>query len=123
MIPAGTRVYIATEPVDLRRSFDGLAATTLERLGRDPRDGGLFVFANRRGNQVRVLFRDPHGWCILAKRLDRGRFRSRQVEDGRVWFETDAQALLRFLDDIVPSSRGRPTARAGATRTLSVVQP
>lgn len=123
MIPAGTRVYIATEPADLRRSFDGLAATTLERLGRDPREGGLFVFTNRRGNQVRVLFRDPQGWCILAKRLDRGRFRSPKVEDGRVSWETDAQTLLRFLDDIVPPSReSRSNTKRAASRTLTVVQ-
>ena len=123
MIPAGTRVYIATEPADLRRSFDGLAATTLERLGRDPCEGGLFVFTNRRGNQVRVLFRDPHGWCILAKRLDRGRFRTLSVEEGRVCLETDAPALLRFLDDIVsPSRGGRRAPRTRAARTLTVVQ-
>lgn len=122
MIPAGTRVYIATAPADLRRSFDGLAATALERLGRDPREGGLFVFTNRRGNQVRVLFRDPHGWCILAKRLDRGRFRTPRVEAGGVCMEMDAPALLRFLDDIVvPSPGGRRPPR-GAARVLTVVQ-
>lgn len=120
MIPAGTRVYIATEPADLRRSFDGLAATTLERLGRDPGEGGLFVFMNRRGNQVRVLFRDPHGWCILAKRLDRGRFRARAFEEGCPCWETNAQALLQFLDDIVAPSRGG--SRSRAKRALTIVQ-
>lgn len=125
MIPTGTRVYFATEPADLRRSFDGLAATTLERLGRDPRDGGLFVFFNRRGNQVRVLFRDPQGWCILAKRLDEGRFRPPRVEDGRVCWETDAQTLLRCLDDVLPPARrGRRRTRApGTPGQLKVVQP
>ena len=125
MIPAGTRVYFATEPADLRRSFDGLAATTLERLGRDPREGGLFVFLNRRGNQVRVLFRDPQGWCILAKRLDKGRFRPPRVEDGQVCWETDPQTLLRRLDDIMPAARRarRGQHPPGTSRQLTVVQP
>lgn len=113
MIPAGTRVFFATEPVDLRRSFDGLAATALSRLGVDPREGGLFVFLNRRGTQVRVLFRDPQGWCILAKRLDGARFRRPRVEAGRISWETDTQTVLRFLDDVVPSAT---RSRAGCQR-------
>lgn len=122
MIPTGTRVYFATAPADLRRSFDGLAATALDKLTRDPREGGLFVFLNRRGNQVRVLFKDPHGWCILAKRLDGGRFRAPRVEDGQICWETDAQDLLRFLDDIVPPARGRGR-RSKRMPRLQIVQP
>ena len=121
MIPSGTRVFVAAEPADLRRSFDGLAATAIERLQRDPREGGLFIFLNRRANQVRVLFRDPHGWCVLAKRLDGGRFRRPRIEDGCFVWETEAQVLLRFLDNIVPpASRGSP--RSKSSRRLTVVQ-
>ena len=124
MIPAGTRVFLAAEPADLRRSFDGLAATTLERLERDPREGGLFVFLNRRGNQVRVLFRDLHGWCILAKRLDKGRFRAPRIEDGAVYWEMDGQALLQFLDEIVaPTRNGAKSAPRSGKRGLTLVQP
>ena len=124
MIPAGTRVFFAVEPADLRRSFDGLAATAAARLGRDPREGGMFVFFNRRADQVRVLFRDPHGWCILAKRLDHGRFRPPRPEAGRVDWETDLPALLRILDDVVASSgRGRrETTDRFDVRKLTVVQ-
>lgn len=121
MIPAGTKVYFAKEPADLRRSFDGLAATAASALAKDPAAGGLFVFVNRRGNQVRVLFRDPRGWCILAKRLDRGRFKRVRVEDGEVCWETDPRTLIRFLDEIdVPGPRGRRPSRAPH---LEIVQP
>ncbi len=121
MIPSGTRVFFAVEPVDLRRSFDGLAATALQDLKIDPRHGGLFVFLNKRCNQVRVLFHDPHGWCILAKRLDRGRFRRPRFEDGRFCWEMDTKSMLRFLDDIDLSSmkRGR---RAQTSPTLKLLQ-
>lgn len=122
MIPAGTRVYFATEPADLRRSFDGLAATAAATLGRDPREGGLFVFLNRRGNQVRVLFRDPHGWCILAKRLDRGRFRRPRVEAGQFCWETEAKALLVLLDDIELPARRSGAFTSKAQPPLTLVQ-
>ena len=119
MIPAGTKVYFAVAPADLRRSFDGLSATAASVLRRDPSQGGLFVFVNKRGNQVRVLFRDSHGLCILAKRLDEGRFRRPKVEDGCFCWQTDAPTLMKFLDDVDIS-----TDRRGAVqRMLKIVKP
>ena len=100
MIPAGTKVYFAVAPADLRKSFDGLSALAMAELERNPCEGGLFVFLNKRGNQVRVLFRDRHGCCVLAKRLDRGRFKRPQLKDGEFCWELDAPRLMTFLDDI-----------------------
>lgn len=100
MIPAGTKVYFAVSPADLRKSFDGLSALALAELERNPSEGGLFVFLNKRGDQVRVLFRDRHGCCVLAKRLDRGRFRRPRVQEGCFCWELEASALMAFLDDI-----------------------
>lgn len=122
MIPAGTKVDFAAAPADFRRSFDGLAATAAATMKRDPSAGGLFVFLNKRGNQVRVLFRDAHGWCLLAKRLDRGRFRRPRIEDGCFCWETEARELLLFLDDVDVSSRRRRGSRPRSAH-LSVVQP
>lgn len=102
MIPAGTKVYFAKDPADFRRGFDGLAALAASRLAKEPSDGGLFVFLNKRGDQVRILFRDVHGWCILAKRLDRGRFHRPRIQDGSASWETEVRTLMLFLDDIEP---------------------
>jgi len=122
MIPAGTKVYFALAPVDLRRSFDGLSATAASALKKDPLEGGLFVFLNKRANQVRVLFRDPHGWCILAKRIDHGRFRRPRMEEGRFCWETDSRALMSFLEDVdLCSKRSRRNTKNKSTR-LEVVQ-
>lgn len=122
MIPSGTKVYFAVAPADLRRSFDGLSALALSALHKDPTQGGLFVFLNKRANQVRVLFRDPHGVCILAKRLDRGRFRRPRMKDGCFCWELDASTLMSFLDDIdisrVHSRRTKPVS----VRHLEIVK-
>lgn len=75
MIPAGTKVYFAVSPADLRKSFDGLTALALAKLERNPSEGCLFVFLNKRGDQVRVLFRDRHGCCVLENPPVRGGFR------------------------------------------------
>ena len=55
-VPASVRVFVATSPADLRRGFDGLAALTREVLEQDPLSGHLFVFRNRRGDRLKVLF-------------------------------------------------------------------
>lgn len=73
-LPPALRIYVATTPADLRKSFDGLSAAVAQIIGQDPTSGHLFVFRNRRGDQIRVLFWDRTGYCIIAKRLARGRF-------------------------------------------------
>ncbi len=69
-----------SEPVDMRKSFDGLIAVTQHVLKQDPLSGSLFLFSNRRGNLVKILWWDRTGYCLYAKRLERGRFRFRPGE-------------------------------------------
>lgn len=115
MIAPGTKVYFAVKPADLRRTFS-LAALASAELAKDPTQGGLFIFLNRKGDQVRVIFKDPHGWCLLCKRLDRGRFHRPAFEDGRLLWELDAAELMRWLDDIEPSRTSVRHARAATAR-------
>ena len=58
----------------MRRGFDGLALLVQEMLKRDPHCGHLFVFRGKRGGLIKVLWHDGQGLCLLAKRLERGRF-------------------------------------------------
>lgn len=71
----GVRVFLYRGPCDMRRQMDGLSAMVREELKRDPESGELYVFRNRRGDLVKVLFYDQLGCCLLAKRLHKGRFR------------------------------------------------
>jgi len=122
MIPPGLKVYFAVQPVDLRKSYDGLATLARSVLERDPAQGGMFVFVNRKGDQARVLFRDPHGWCLLSKRLDRGHFRRPRSEDGSFVWEAETDQLMTFLRDI-DLTRLVARARRDAERHLKIVSP
>jgi len=68
------RVYLYGAPCDMRKSFHGLVALTKNVMGQDPLSGHLFVFVNRRGNYLKALYWDRTGFCIWAKRLERGNF-------------------------------------------------
>lgn len=100
-LPPSVRVYIAAAPADLRKSFDGLSALVACSLGHDPLAGHLFVFRNRRGDQVRILFWDRTGYCVVAKRLARGRFHLLwQVPEGATHIEVEAAELALLLEGI-----------------------
>lgn len=73
-LPCSVRIYVAAEPVDLRRGFDGLAATTRSIIGADPMSGHVFCFVNRRRNRIKLLVWDRTGYVLLYKRLERGTF-------------------------------------------------
>jgi transposase len=100
-LPPSVHVYVAVEPTDMRKSFDGLSAVVAERFGANPLCGHLFVFRNRRGDQVRILFWDRTGYCILAKKLARGRFHlARRPPDGATHIEVEAAELALMLEGI-----------------------
>lgn len=73
-LPQSVSVYMAVQPMDMRKGFDRLAGATQEILGQNPLSGHLFVFFNKGRNRVKVLFWDRSGYCLYYKRLERGCF-------------------------------------------------
>lgn len=71
---SGVQVWVATTPVDMRKSFDALSEVVKSFLGRDPLSGSLFVFRNKSSQLVKVLWWDRDGLAIYYKRLERGVF-------------------------------------------------
>jgi transposase len=76
MLTLGTsgRIWVCVEPVDGRKSFDGLSAVVTAQLGRDPLSGDLFVFKNRRGDRLKILAWQGDGFALYLRRLERGTF-------------------------------------------------
>src|SRR5205085_2610762 len=73
--PPAVRIWLGTAPVDLRRSFDGLAEQVRQHLHNDPLSGHVFVFRNKRGDRIKLLYWDEDGFVIVYKRLEEGTFR------------------------------------------------
>jgi transposase len=113
VIPAGVQIYIATEPVDMRFSFDRLSGLAKERVGYDARSGALFVFFGRRRDALKVLFFDGTGMCQFYKRLDRGTFQLPEATSPKAThIEIDDATLEALLDGIAvdaPTSKPRAT--------------
>ena len=95
-LPASTNVYLCTQPVDLRKGFDGLGALVQAVFHRNVLDGHLFLFVNRRRDRVKALWWDQDGLIIWYKRLERGRLElpGGGVEQGHVTLDATALAML-----------------------------
>ncbi len=96
--PQGVQVWVATRPVDMRKSFDGLAEVVRRFLGHDPLSGSLFVFRNRSAERVKILWWDRDGLVIYYKRLERGTFRFPTADEPAV--AIDSGQLLRLLSGL-----------------------
>lgn len=89
------KVVLAVEPVDLRKSFNGLYATARHGLGEIPEDGALFIFSNRSRNRVKVLSFDGTGCWVSTKRLEQGTFSwPRGLAQSKLALKPEALALL-----------------------------
>jgi transposase len=104
------KVFVALEPVDLRKSFSGLEGLVRERLGEDLRQGTLFVFTNRRHTRLKILYWDGTGLWMLIKRLEKGTFSWPQAAASeQVKLRLAPEALAMLTDGIdLRGARLRP---------------
>lgn len=104
------KVFVALEPVDLRKSFGGLEGLVGERLGEDLRAGALFVFTNRRHSRLKILYWDGSGLWLLIKRLEKGTFSwPKSVDPQTVKLRLAPEALAMLTDGIdLRGARLRP---------------
>ncbi|MER9462853.1 IS66 family insertion sequence element accessory protein TnpB [Mesorhizobium sp. M0586] len=98
--PTGAvRVMVATKPVDFRKGAEGLAALVRDTMGADPFSGAIYVFRAKRADRVKLVYFDGTGVCLLAKRLEDGKFCWPAITDGVVRLTAaQLQALLEGLD-------------------------
>lgn len=100
-LPPTVRLYVCLAPIDMRRSFDGLAIAARQVIGGDPLSGHLFVFFNRRTDICKALWWSSGGFCLFAKRLARGRFNfPRAPPPGQAHVEMSAGELALILEGI-----------------------
>jgi transposase len=104
------KVYVAVEPCDLRKSFNGLEALAKDRLGEDPRSGALYVFTNRCRTRLKILYFDGTGYWVAVKRLEKGTFawpKASQISEAKL--KLSPEALVMLTDGIdLRGARLRP---------------
>ena len=101
LLPRAVRIYVAVQPVNMRKSFDGLSAEVRSVLAQDPLSCHVFVFLNRRRTMMKLLLWTRGGFTIVHKRLERGTFTFvQQITDEVAQVEIDAHELSMLLEGI-----------------------
>jgi transposase len=113
-LPPAVRLFVCTQPTDMRRGFDRLALMVEQVLKQDSFSGHLFVFRSKRADRVKVLYWDGDGYAIWYKRLEKGTFRFPQgLGDGA---ELPPSALAMILEGVDPTKVKRSPRYARVCR-------
>jgi len=99
-VPSNVVVYLCTAPTDMRKGFDGLHVLAVQIFERDPLNGHLFLFVNRRRNRLKMLWWDRDGMALYYKRLEAGTYQLPSPTDGRAGIELDGTDLALMLNGI-----------------------
>lgn len=100
----GVRIWLATEPTDMRCGFDRLAALARTVTGEDPLSGHLFIFRGRSGDRLKVLWWDRDGYALWYKRLEEGVFKLPRPPEGAACVQLRPSDLAMLLEGIDLSS-------------------
>jgi transposase len=108
-----TKIYLGTEPVDMRKGFEGLFGLVRDQFGQDPLSGHVFLFTNRTHTRLKALVWDGSGLWVCAKRLERGRFHWPQTTTQTT---TDAHTVSMRPEELAMLVNGMDLAQARPRR-------
>lgn len=66
--------YFHAQSTDMRKGFDGLSGIVMSELAKDPMDGSVYIFINRRRDRMKILLWESGGFLLYYKRLESGTF-------------------------------------------------
>jgi transposase len=98
--PSAIKIFVATEPVDMRKQFNGLWAAAQEKLHEDPKSGAVFAFINKERTRLKLLYWDGTGVWVLAKRLEQGRFSWPDPSSARAKISLTPEALALLVGGV-----------------------
>lgn len=94
------RIWLCTGRTDMRCGFDRLAAMAEQVTGQDVLSGHLFVFRNRSGDRLKILYWDRDGFVLFYKRLEEGLFKLPRLDPEQRSVPLKASELAMLLDGI-----------------------
>lgn len=113
-VPSDAKIFLHRKPTDMRKSFDGLTGIVRSEFEREPSDGSLFLFINRRQDRVKILRWDKDGYELWYKRLEAGSFERIERGTGQA-IQLDATELAMLLGGVaVATAKRRKRYQAAA---------
>lgn len=104
-IPPSVRMFLYTQPTDMRKGFDGLSGIVRSEFEADPLDGSLFLFINRRRNRLKILHWDGGGYWLYYRLLEAGTFEVLAGDGKCVQIDSTQLAMLLGGVSLVSAKR------------------
>ena len=103
------KIFLCRAATDMRKGFDSLAALVNKVLCEDPLSGHLFVFRSKRGDRLKILYWNTHGYALWYTRLEQGTFRFPAIDEQQASVTISAADLAMLLDgvDLASVRRGK----------------
>lgn len=98
--PSAIKIFVAIEPVDMRKQFNGLWSAAQEKLSEDPKSGAVFAFINKERTRLKLLYWDGTGVWVLAKRLEQGRFSWPDPSENKTKLSLTPEALAMLVGGV-----------------------
>jgi len=98
-LSANLQYYLCCKPIDMRNGFDGLAGIVRNALGHNPVSGSVFIFINRKGTHIKLLYWDGDGFALYYKRLERGRY-TIEGASGKLSRPVTREELMMILEGL-----------------------
>ena len=118
ILPSRTKMFLCMNPVDMRKSFDGLFGIVREEFRQDPLSGHLFLFVNKRRDRTKAIFWDDDGFVIWYERLEKGTFEMPRVSDQSTHITLDVTQPSMLLGGVSLAAAKQRRKRLTITRTM-----
>jgi transposase len=99
-LSSSTTYYLYREATNMRCSFDSLSGLIQNHLGKSALTGDIFIFLNKRRNQIKLLLWEGDGFCLYHKRLEKGTFELPLCSDQPKALTITSEQLLLILKGI-----------------------
>lgn len=113
-LPAGTPIYLCTQPVDFRKGFDGLTGIVTTAMNHSVTDGSLFLFVNRRQDRIKALWWETGGLTLWYRRLEQGTVELPKTSDGTSHIVIDNVELAMWIAGVSLKSARKRRKRMAA---------
>jgi len=99
-LSSSCRYFLYRHQTDMRKGFDGLSGIVRDGLQKDPLSGDIFIFLNKRRNQVKLLLWEQDGFSVYYKRLERGTYELPSLTGSSTSVELRSDELMLIMQGI-----------------------
>lgn len=106
------RYFLCTGATDMRKGIFTLSGLVFNRMGKDVRDGDVFIFINRLRTKIKLLHAEPGGLVLYEKLLEEGTFKLPKHDDS-------INSLAMSWSDLVMIVEGISEEKSNRRKRLS----